>query len=329
MSPPTETAIALACRWLAEHRELVYELAIPLVLVVLIGIFGALNPRFLSTTNLLTIVNDASVVGTLALGMTFVLILAGIDLSVGGVVSLTTVVLGLTLVEFQLPMTVGLVLALAAGVFIGLLNGVIIVRGRVPAIIVTLGMLSILQGATFLITQGATTSLRKFHLLTFIGQGRIGSIPLPAMLLITLAAACHVLLTRTALGTRLRAIGSNRTAARLMGLGVERHVIGIYALSGLLAAVAGLIVAGRLSVASATAGNQLELSAITAAALGGTSLSGGHGTIVGTLAGALILSMLLNGLILLGVPFFYQLVATGLVLVVAVAVNETLRRAVG
>jgi ribose/xylose/arabinose/galactoside ABC-type transport system permease subunit len=329
MSPPTGTTIISARRQLAAHRELTRELAIPLVLIALIGIFGALNTRFLSTTNLLTIVNDASVVGTLALGMTFVLILAGIDLSVGGVVTLTTVVLGTTLVELALPMAVGLLLAVAAGGLVGLLNGIIVVKGRVPAIIATLGMLSILQGATFLITQGATTSLRKFHLLTFIGQGRVGSIPMPAVILIALAVACHILLTRTAIGTRLRATGSNPTAARLMGLGVERHVISIYALSGLLASIGGLIVAGRLSVASATAGNQLELSAITAAALGGTSLSGGQGTIVGTLAGALILSVLLNGLILLGVPFFYQLVATGTVLVVAVAVNESLRRAVG
>jgi ribose transport system permease protein len=320
---PTE-AFSLR-RWLADHRERLHELAIPLVLLVLVGLFGAVNPRFLSPTNLLTIVNDASVVGTLALGMTFVLILGGIDLSVGGVVSLTTVVLGVTLVDLQIPIAASLVLALAVGTGIGMANGLLVVKARVPAIIATLGMLSILQGVTFLITEGATTSLRKFALLTIIGQGRVGSIPLPAIILVALAAGCHLLLTRTTLGTRLRAIGSNRNASRLMGLGIERHTIGIYALSGFLAAVAGFIVAGRLSVASATAGNQLELSAITAAVLGGTGLSGGHGTFVGTLTGAIMLSVLLNGLILLGVPFFYQLVATGAALVLAVAVNESSR----
>ena len=310
---------------LAERSELLRDLAIPIVLLVLIAVFGIANPRFLSTYNLLTIINDASVVGTLALGMTFVLILAGIDLSVGSVVTLTTVVLGVVLVKVGLPTPVGILLGLLTGALVGLINGLIIVKARVPAIITTLGTLSIGSGVAFLITEGATISLRKFDVLTTIGQGRIGSVPIPAIILLVLAIGCHILLTRTTVGTRVRAIGSNRNASHVMGLGVQRYTVGVYVLSGFLASIGGLIVAGRLSVASATAGNQLELSAIAAAVLGGTSLFGGQGTIIGTLVGAIILSVLLNGLILLGVPFFYQLVATGSAIVLAVAFNEALR----
>lgn len=302
------------------------ELAIPAALLALVVFFSIVTDEFLSVTNILKVVNDAAVVGTLALGMTFVLILAGIDLSVGAVVTLTTVLLGVLLVDIEAPIALAIGLALLAGAGVGLANGLIIVKMEVPPLITTLGTLSILAGINSYITEGAITSLGRFDAVLYIGQGYVGEVPFPAILLMALALTCHILLTRTTFGARIRAIGGNRQASAAMGLDVAGYTVAVYAISALLASVGGLIVAGRLAASSPQAGLGLELQAIAAAVLGGTSLFGGRGSIVGTLAGTLILSVLFNGLILLGVPFLYQLVVTGLVVLTAVAFNEAVRR---
>jgi ribose transport system permease protein len=302
------------------------EAAIPLFLLALVAVFALSTDTFFSLRNLLQIANSAAVVGLLALGMTFVLILGGIDLSVGAVATLTTVIVGLALRNAELPFAVAVVLGLLTGTLVGLVNGAIVVLARVPAIIVTLGTMTIVDSVALWITDGAITSLRRFAALNFVGQGYVGPVPVPVIILVVLAAACWALLAFTAIGRRIKAIGHNRAAAYLMGLDVAAYTIGVYALCGLLAGAGGIVIAGQLSSSSADAGEGRELAAITAAVLGGTSLLGGHGTIIGTLAGALILSVLLNGLIQLGVHFFWQLLATGLVLIAAVAFHEALRR---
>lgn len=296
------------------------------VLVLLVAFFSLASNRFLSVTSVLKILNDAAVVGIMALGMTFVLILAGVDLSVGSVVTLTTVIVGTFLVTLPIAVPLAMLLALITGVTVGLANGAIVSRLGVPPIITTLGTLSIVQSVASFITQGAITSLSDFDAVTFFGQGHLGIVPVPVIILLGLAVVCHVLLTRTRFGVTVRAIGTNRLASQLMGIDVSGYTIAVYALCGFLASVAGLIVAGRIAAASSQAGVGLELPAIAAAVLGGTSLFGGSGSILGTLVGAVILQVLFSGLILLGVPFFYQLVATGVVLILAVAFNEALRR---
>jgi ribose/xylose/arabinose/galactoside ABC-type transport system permease subunit len=294
----------------------------PLVLLAIGAFFALAADRFLTSDNLLTILTDASVTGTLAFGMTFVLITAGIDLSVGSTVTLVTVVLGALLVDQHVPVAPAIALVVALGALIGVANGLLIVHAGVPPLIVTLGMLTIVHGVASKISNGAITSLTDFAAITWFGNGRLAFLPAAALILLVLAAACHVLLTRTTFGANVRAIGANATASRLMGLDVSGVTVAVYALSGTLAAVAGLIMAGKLSAGSAEAGSGLELPAIAAAVLGGTSLFGGTGSIGGTLVGALILSVVFNGLVLLGVPFFYQLVVTGTVLVVAVGVQQ-------
>ncbi len=301
-------------------------IALPAFVLALLLLAIFLSDRFLSINNLLTILTDAAVVRILAIGMTCVLIVAGIDLSVGAVVTMTTVLLGVALKTLALSVPLAIAFVLAAGALIGFVNGLIVVCLRVPPIIATLATMTVLGSLAFLITEGAISSLRRFTVLTFLGQGRFGGMPVPALILVLLAAACHVVLARTVVGTRLRAIGGNRSASTLMGLAVERYTVAVYVIAGLLASVAGLIVAGRTAAASAQAGNGLELSAVTAAVLGGTSLTGGQGSVAGTLVGALALSVLFNVLVHAGVPFFWQLVATGLALIAAVALNTLIGR---
>jgi ribose transport system permease protein len=298
------------------------NLTVFLVLLATIAFFSIATDRFFSVANLITIVADASVVGVLSVGMTFVLIVAGVDLSVGAVVTMTTVLLGVFLRQWGLPSPLALAAVFAAGALLGAVNGVVVVLLQVPAIIATLASMSIVNSLALLITGGATQSLRRFALLTFFGQGWVGPFPVSALVLLLVVLLGHLFLTATVKGTRLRAIGENPTASYLMGLPVRRYQVGVYVACGVLAALAGVIVAGRLSSASAQAGLGLELSAITAVVLGGTALTGGKGTIIGTLIGALFLSVLLNGLIHLGVPFFWQLVVTGLALILAVAVQS-------
>lgn len=316
----------LSDEFIAKNIELVQTYSMPLVLVLLAVFFAITARYFFTVSNALTITNHAAVGGTLALGMTFVLIVGGIDLSVGSVVTLTTVVLGLCLVDFGLDTWLALPLGLMTGCVIGLANGLLVVKTNVPPVIVTLGMMYMMQSVASFITRGAITSLAEFSVVTFLGQGYVGAIPVPALILLSLTIICYILLTRTTFGAYVRAIGGNRDASVVMGLEVARYQIAVYVLSGLMASIAGVMVAGRLSMSSAQTGLGLELPAIAAAVLGGTSLVGGEGTVFGTLIGALIISVVFNGLILLGLPFFYQLVATGCVLVLAVAFNEAIRR---
>jgi len=300
----------------------------PLVMVLIAVFFSLAAPRFFSVNNFLTIANNAAVGGILALGMTFVLILGGVDLSVGSTVTLTTVVVALLLTKEPLPVDpwLALPLGLLTGCLVGLANGLLIVKAKVPPIIVTLGTLYIVQSIASFATQGAIISLSGVEVLRFLGQGFIGPIQVPVVLLFILTLVCAILLNRTVFGATVRAIGGNQNATTLMGINVALYQVLVYVFCGLLASVGGLIVAGRLSMGSAQAGLSLELTAIAASVLGGTSLSGGEGSIAGTLFGALMLSMIFNGLILLRIPFFYQLVTTGLILVFAISLNDFVRK---
>ncbi|HZD67649.1 MAG TPA: ABC transporter permease [Actinomycetes bacterium] len=302
------------------------SLTVPAALLVVALVFGLASPRFLTATNLLTILNQAAVVGVIGIGMTFVLMLAGIDLSVGSTATLATVVLSELLVNHPLPVGLAMALALLTGVGVGLVNGLLVVKALVPPIIVTLGTLSAVQAIAQYLSGSQTTSLDSFGVLTYLGQGYVGRVPVPGIILLVLAGAGQLALARTAACRRLRAIGANRDAAALMGLPVVRSTVAVYVLSGLLASFAGLIIAGQLSASTPNAGYGLELPAITAAVLGGTSLFGGSGSVIGTLVGSILLAAVFNGLILLGFSAFTQQVATGVILALTIALNEALRR---
>jgi ribose/xylose/arabinose/galactoside ABC-type transport system permease subunit len=287
------------------------------VLILLCVVMTLLSPYFLSLNNFLNILLATSVIGILAIGATFVISSAAIDLSVGSLLAVSAVVAGLVVKNAGLPWPLGILAALATGGFLGLINGVLVTQGRIPAFIVTLGMLGIARGTAYILTEGrALYGLPEP--LVFLGQGRILGVPMPVIIFLALALIMHLVLQHTRFGRYTLIVGDNETAARVTGLRVERHRVHVFVLSGALAGLAGLVLMGRLNAADPSEGLLYELTAITAAIIGGTNLFGGRGTIVGTVIGALIMGVIQNGLNLLAVQSFYQQVAIGAVLIVAV-----------
>ena len=293
-------------------------------LVVLCAVLWILTPHFLTVSNLLNVAEQTSINAIVAVGMTFVILSAGIDLSVGSIVALAGVVLGTALQSGQ-PLVVALALALATGFACGLANGGLISWGGLPPFIVTLGTMSIARGAALLFTEGRPISGfdPSFRVLA---TGRVGFVPAPVIVMAIVYAAAHFVLTRTTFGRYVYAIGGNEEATRLSGVSVRFHKSMIYGVSGLMSATAAVILTARLNSAQPIAGMMYELDAIAATVIGGTSLMGGDGTLGGTLVGALIMGVLRNGLNLLGVSSFLQQIVIGGVIVVAVLLDTILKR---
>ncbi|GEM87505.1 ABC transporter permease [Meiothermus granaticius] len=288
-----------------------------LVLVGLALAMALLAPNFLSLSNFLNILLATSVIGVLAIAATFVLCAAGLDLSLGSVLAVAGVTSGVLCVNLGLPWPLGLLGGLLAGGLLGLVNGLLVARAGIPAFIVTLGMLSVARGLALIIADGKPVYGLPLAI-TFLGQGRFLGIPMPVWVFLFLVIIFHLILSRTRFGRYTLVIGDNEMAARVTGIDVSKHKIRLYMLSGALAGLAGLLFAARVNAADPTAGVSYELSAITAAVIGGTNLFGGRGTVIGTLIGALIMGVLQNGLNLMAVPSFYQQVAIGAILVLAV-----------
>jgi len=293
-------------------------------LAALCATLWILTPYFLTLSNLLNVAEQTSINAIVAVGMTFVILSAGIDLSVGSIVALSGVVLG-TVLQAGQPLVVALPAALAAGFACGLANGALIGWGRLPPFIVTLGTMSIARGAALLVTEGRPISGfdASFRLLA---TGRIGFLPAPILVMAIVYLVAHVVLARTSFGRYVYAIGGNEEATRLSGVAVRFHKTMIYGVSGLTSAVAAVVLTARLNAAQPIAGIMYELDAIAATVIGGTSLMGGEGTLGGTLVGALIMGVLRNGLNLLGVSSFLQQIVIGAVIVVAVLLDTVLKR---
>ena len=293
-------------------------------LAVLCAILWILTPYFLTVSNLLNVAEQTSINAVVAVGMTFVILSGGIDLSVGSIVALSGVVLGSSLKGDQ-PMLVALVLAALVGLACGLGNGALVSWGGLPPFIVTLGTMSIARGAALLYTEGRPVSGfdAPFRALA---TGRAGFIPAPVIVILLVYLAAHFVLTRTTFGRYVYAIGGNEEATRLSGVAVRFHKTLIYGVSGLMSAIAAIILTARLNSAQPIAGMMYELDAIAATVIGGTSLMGGEGSLGGTLVGALIMGVLRNGLNLLGVSSFLQQIVIGGVIVVAVLLDTILKR---
>ncbi|MGI5122362.1 substrate-binding domain-containing protein [Marinactinospora thermotolerans] len=293
-------------------------------LIVLVVLLAILSPDFLTANNLLNVGVQASVVAILAFGMTFVIVSGGIDLSVGSVAGLAGIVTGWTVASGGLPMWLAVLIGLAAGALAGLASGLLITIGRVPPFIATLAMLSVARGLALVISGGKPITLDGW--LGEFGAGTLfGFLPYPVLVMLLIGLVTAFVLRRTYSGRAMYAIGGNAEAARLSGIKVGRQQLVIYALSGLFAAVAGILLASRLSSAQPEAGTGYELDAIAAVVIGGASLSGGVGSAMGTFVGALILGVLRNGLNLLNVSAFWQQVIIGVVIAIAV-LSDTLRR---
>ncbi|MFF3358946.1 substrate-binding domain-containing protein [Streptomyces sp. NPDC002917] len=296
-------------------------------LVVLVVAMSLLSSDFLTTQNLLNVGVQASVTAILAFGVTFVIVSAGIDLSVGSVAALSATVLAWMATSEGVPVWIAVLLAVATGIACGLVNGVLVSYGKLPSFIATLAMLSIGRGLSLVISQGSPIPFPDS--VSVLGDTLGGWLPVPVLVMVAMGLVTAVILGRTYIGRSMYAIGGNEEAARLSGLRVKRQKLVIYALSGLFAAVAGIVLASRLVSAQPQAAQGYELDAIAAVVIGGASLAGGVGKASGTLIGALILAVLRNGLNLLSVSAFWQQVVIGVVIALAVLLDTVRRRAGG
>jgi ribose/xylose/arabinose/galactoside ABC-type transport system permease subunit len=294
-------------------------------LIGLCALLSVLTPHFLTVSNLLNVMEQTTINAVIAVGMTFVILSGGIDLSVGSLLALAGVVLASALHQGW-PTPLAVLAGIGAGALCGFVNGALVTRGRLPAFIATLGVMSIARGAALVYTEGRPISgfAAGFRQLA---TERVFGVPLPVLVALAVYAAAHFLLTRTRFGRYVYAIGGNEEATRLAGVDPGFHKTMVYALSGAMSGLAAALLTARLNSAQPIAGVMYELDAIAATVIGGTSLMGGVGSVGGTLIGALIMGVLRNGLNLLGTSSFLQQIAIGSVIIVAVLVDSMLKPA--
>lgn len=292
-------------------------------LIIIFAVFAILSPVFLTGPNIINIMQQSAINAIVALGMTLVIITAGIDLSVGPVAAFSAVVCASMMVA-GVPVAVALLGALAVGALYGVFNGVLIAYAGLQPFIVTLGGLSLCRALALIYTGGNPIFGIPAGFRSIV-NGNVMGIPTPVIIAGVIAAVLWVVLNKTPLGEYIFAIGGNEEAARVCGVPVSKTKIAVYVISSILAAVAGLILVGRLGAADPILGNLWEMNAIAAAAIGGASLMGGKGSIFGTILGAIILGTLINGFTLLNIQSFYQLLATGIIIIVAMLVDRLTR----
>lgn len=304
------------------ERVGIHNISLLVALFALLAIFGTLRGDvFFSTRNLLNIGMGVAILGVLAISQTGVIVSGGLDISVGSIVGLTTVVTAMAIQSTGLT-GVGIITALAVGALAGLVNGVLITYGRINAVIVTLGTMAIFRGVAFILSNGQSISIFEDSF-RYIGTGHLLGLPIPIWILIAVAVGFYIFMHKSIVGRNYYAIGGNPIVARLSGLNIPRYRVGIYIISGVMAGVAGVLLAARTGSGQPISGSDgLELEAITAAFLGGCAMQGGRGTVVGALLGVAIIGVLNNGMILTAVPTFYQMLAKGTLLILAVFLAE-------
>ena len=304
------------------NQSMLQKIAPFIGLILIIVIITALNPGFLSVSNLMNVLRQVSINALIAFGMTFVILTGGIDLSVGATLALTGAVTAGMMASGIDPIF-AMLLGLLLGAVLGAINGFIIAKGKVAPFIATLATMTIYRGLTLVYTDGRPISgLGDSLTFQMLGKGYFLGIPVPVVTMIISFGILYFILKKTTFGRRVYAVGGNEEASILSGINADRIKIYVYSLLGLLAALASLILTSRLNSAQPTAGEMFELDAIAAVVLGGTSLTGGRGWIVGTLIGALIIGVLNNGLNLIGVPSFFQQVVKGAVILLAVLLDR-------
>lgn len=306
----------------SSSQSVLQKLGPLLGLILLVVIITILSPNFLTVNNLMNVLRQVSINALIAFGMTFVILTGGIDLSVGSILALTGAVTAGLLASGMDPI-LAMLIGLILGAVLGAINGIIISKGNVAPFIATLATMTIYRGLTLVYTEGRPISgLGDSVSFQMIGKGYFLGIPVPVVTMALAFGVLYFILKKTTFGRRVYAVGGNEEASRLSGIKVGRIKIYVYALTGALAALASLILTSRLNSAQPTAGNMFELDAIAAVVLGGTSLTGGRGWIVGTLIGALIIGVLNNGLNLIGVSSFFQQVVKGAVILLAVLIDR-------
>lgn len=304
------------------NQSIIQKIAPFIGLILIMVIITILNPDFLSVSNLMNVLRQVSINALIAFGMTFVILTGGIDLSVGSTLALTGAVTAGMMASGIDPIF-AMLLGLLLGAVLGAVNGIIIAKGKVAPFIATLATMTIYRGLTLVYTDGRPISgLGDSLTFQMLGKGYFLGIPIPVVTMIISFGILYFILKKTTFGRRVYAVGGNEEASILSGINADRIKIYVYSLLGLLAALASLILTSRLNSAQPTAGEMFELDAIAAVVLGGTSLTGGRGWIVGTLIGALIIGVLNNGLNLIGVTSFFQQVVKGAVILLAVLLDR-------
>lgn len=298
-------------------------------LIILFIVFSVASPNFAKFDNIVSIMLSTAVNGVLALGVTFVIITSGIDLSIGTVMTFSSVMAGMFISYWKLPLPIGILAAIVTGAVCGLVNGLAIARMKIPPFIATLGMMMVTKGLSLVISGTKPIYFTDSPRFMDISMGNLIpglGIPNAVLIFFGVALVASLILSKTILGRYNFAIGSNEEATRLSGVNVNRWKIAIYALCGVFSGIAGILMASRLNSAQPALGQGYELEAIAAVVIGGTSLSGGEGTILGTVIGAFIMSVLTNGLRILSVPQEWQTVIIGVVVIGAVYADIIRRR---
>lgn len=300
----------------------IHNISLLVALIGLLIIFGVLRGDvFFSTRNLLNIGMGVAILGVLAISQTGVIVSGGLDISVGSIVGLTTVATAMTIQATDMA-GMGLVVGIIVGGLAGLMNGLLITYGRINAVIVTLGTMAIFRGFAFILSNGQSISIFN-DTFRWIGTGRVLGLPAPIWILIAVAVGFYIFMHKSIVGRNYYAIGGNPVVARLSGLNIPAYRVAIYVVSGVMAGIGGILLAARTGSGQPISGSDgLELEAITAAFLGGCAMQGGRGTVVGALLGVAIIGVLNNGMILTAVPTFYQMLAKGTLLILAVFLAE-------
>ena len=288
-------------------------------LIALFILFSFMNSNFLTSTNIMNIVLQVSIIAITAFGMTYVLLLGDIDLSVGSTIALTGTLAALALL-WGLPFYLAIVIALLLSIAVGFINGSLTALAGIPSFIVTVATMGIFRGIAYIITDGKPEMIMDDVFLE-LGNGDIFSIPNPIWVLLILLLVNHFILSKTTFGRKIYITGGNKEAAVYSGINVKKLKIQVFMITALMAGISGLLLASRLYSGQPSTAHGYELDAIASAVLGGTSLNGGHGTIIGTMIGALIIGVINNGMNLMNIPYFYQLVVKGLVILLAVYID--------
>ncbi|MBI1881165.1 MAG: ABC transporter permease [Chloroflexi bacterium] len=324
MASETKLGVVEWPRWRAalqlSRGHLLRDLILLLVWIALLILFAYLSPFFFTTQNFINIGLAVTMIGIAAVGATLVLVSGGLDLTVGSVIGLSVITVG-ALLTLGLPVILAILGALMVGLLVGAINGFLVVKGRINPLIATLGMLSIIRGLAFVYSEGISHAIVS-ESYSFLARGRLAGIPAPIIFLLVIYVIAWAVMKYTDFGHYIYSMGGNSQACRLAGVDVDKLRYKVYIAGAGFSTLAGLFLASRMQAALPQAGNGSELTVIAAVILGGTSLSGGVGNVFGTLLGVLILGTLDNGFTLLNVPAFYQMIARGAVLVIAVFIDQ-------
>ncbi|MCE1253332.1 MAG: ABC transporter permease [Anaerolineae bacterium] len=300
------------------------EMMLFYVLLLIVGFTTIINPVFLTTSNLLSILKQITIVVIVAIGQTFIISSGGIDLSVGYVMAVSSIVFA-TLLKIGIPITPAILLGISSSTLLGALNGLMVTKLRLPPFIITFGMANIAKGIVLVVTQSYVIQLNN-PFITFVGVEDFLGIPVMAYFVPVFVLIGWFLLNKTVFGSHVLAIGGNETAARLSGIPVHKIKIWVYTLTGIFCGVAGILITARLNGGNPNAGLTTDMDTIGAVIVGGTALSGGSGTVIGSFIGALLMGVIRNGLVLMNVDLFWQTIVTGTIVISVCAIKEILKR---